>query len=100
MGVESLDKEAAMDLTSWMVLWVAATAIAVALGYYRITLGLHDEMGMRLGPANQTEFYQRQQKLHHRMTQLDRYGIAFTVASAILAVVVVLAWALESGGKG
>jgi hypothetical protein len=34
------------------------------------------------------------------MTLLDRYGIAFTVASAILAMVVVLAWALESGGKG
>lgn len=89
-----------MDLTSWMVLWVAATAIAVALGYYRIALGLHEEMGMRLGSAHQTEFYQRQQKLHRRMTQLDRYGIAFTVASAILAVVVVLAWALESAGRG
>jgi hypothetical protein len=89
-----------MDLTSWMVLWVVATAIAVALGYYRITLGLHDEMGIRLGPANQTEFYHRQQKLHRKMTLLDRYGIAFTVASAILAMVVVLAWALESGGKG
>ena len=89
-----------MDLTTWMVLWVAATAIAVALGYYRITLGLHEVMGMRLGSGNQTEFYRKQQKLHRRMTQLDRYGIAFTVASAILAVVVVLAWALESGGKG
>jgi hypothetical protein len=89
-----------MDLTSWMILWVVATAIAVVLAYYRITLGLHDEIGMRLGTANQTEFYQRQWKLHHRMTQLDRYGIVFTVASAILAVVVVLAWALGSGGKG
>jgi hypothetical protein len=34
------------------------------------------------------------------MMQVDRYGITFTVVSAILAVVVVLAWAIESGGKG
>jgi hypothetical protein len=88
-----------MDLTSWIVLWVAATAIAVVLGYSRMTLGLHDEMGMRLG-AHHTEFYQKQQSLQRRMTQLDRYGIAFTILSAILAVVVVIAWALESGGKG
>ena len=88
-----------MDLTTWIVLWVAATAIAVVLGYYRMTLGLHDEMGMRLG-MDQTQFYQKQQSLQRRMTQLDRYGITFTVASAILALVVVLARALESAGKG
>ena len=87
-----------MDLTTWIVLWVAATAIAVVLGYCRMTLGLHDELGMRLG-TDQAEFYQKQQRLQRKMTQLDRYGITFTVASAILAVVVVLAWALESGTR-
>ncbi len=89
-----------MDLTSWIVLWVAATAIAVVLGYYRMTLGLHDEMGIRLGTANQADFYRRQQSLQRKMTQVDRYGITFTVVSAILAVVVVLAWALQAGGGG
>lgn len=89
-----------MDLTTWIVLWVAVTAVAVVLGYYRMTLGLHDEMGMRLGTADQTAFYQKQQSLQRRMMQVDRYGITFTVVSAILAVVVVLAWAIESGGKG
>jgi hypothetical protein len=89
-----------MDLTTWIVLWVAATAVAVALGYYRMTLGLHDPLGMKIGSADQVEFYQKQQSLHRRMTRVDRYGITFTVVSAILAVVVVLAWALESGGKG
>jgi hypothetical protein len=97
---ETGHKEPAMDLTTWIALWVVATAIAVVLGYYRMTIGLHDEMGMRLGRVDQTEFYQRQQSLQRRVTQVDRYGITFTVVSAILAVVVVLAWALEAGGKG
>jgi hypothetical protein len=88
-----------MDLTTWIVLWVAATAVAVVLGYYRMTLGLHDEMGMRLGTADQVGFYQRQQDLQRRITRVDRYGIAFTVVSAVLALVVVLAWALESGAR-
>jgi hypothetical protein len=57
-------------------------------------------MGMRLGAADQREFYQRQKSQQRKMTQVDRYGITFTVVSAILAVVVVLAWAIESGGKG
>jgi hypothetical protein len=87
-----------MELTTWMVLWVVATAVAVVLGYYRITLGLHEEMGMRIGTANQTEFYQRQQTMHRRMMSVDRVGITFTAISAVLALVVVLVWALESAG--
>lgn len=89
-----------MELTSWIVLWVAATAVAVVLGYYRMTLGLHDEIGMRIGSAADTEFYQRQRSLQRKILQLDRYGIGFTIASAVLAVVVVLVWAVESGGRG
>jgi hypothetical protein len=81
-----------MDLTGWIVFWVAVTAIAVVLGYYRMTLGLHDDMGMRLG-SDQAHFCQKQQRLQRKITQLDRYGISFTIASAILAVVVVFAWA-------
>jgi hypothetical protein len=92
-------KETTMELTSWIVLWVAATAIAVVLGYYRMTLGLHDEIGMRIGSSEQTEFYRRQKSVQHKIMRLDRYGIGFTVASAILAVVVVLVWAFESGGR-
>jgi hypothetical protein len=88
-----------MELTSWIVLWVAATAIAVVLGYYRMTLGLHDEIGMRIGSADHAEFYHRQQSLQRKITKLDRYGIGFTVVSAVLALVVVLVWAFESGGR-
>ena len=88
-----------MDLTTWIVLWVAATTITVVLGYYRMTLGLHDEMGMRLG-TDQAKFYQRQQRMERKIAKLDRYGITFTVISAILAVAVALAWALESGARG
>jgi hypothetical protein len=88
-----------MDLTSWMVLWVAATAVAVVLGYYRMTLGLHDEIGMPIGSVKQAEFYQRQRNVQQKITRLDRYGIGFTIVSAILAVVVVLVWAMESGGR-
>ena len=89
-----------MDLTSWIVFWVAATAIAVVLGYYRMTLGLHEEIGMRIGSPEQAEFYERQQKRQRKITLLDRYGIGFTIASAVLAIVVVLVWAFESGGRG
>lgn len=86
-----------MDLTSWIVLWVAATAVAVVLGYYRMTLGLHDEIGMRIGSYEHAEFYQRQKSLQCKIVRLDRYGIGFTIASAVLAVIVVLVWAVESG---
>jgi hypothetical protein len=89
-----------MDLTTWIVLWVAATAVAVVLGYYRMTLGLHDVLGMRIGEPDEAAFYQKQQTLQRKMAQLDRFGIGFTVASAILALIVVLAWAMESGGRG
>jgi hypothetical protein len=89
-----------MDLTSWIILWIAATAIAVVLGYYRMTLGLHDVMGMRIGEPDQAEFYQRQQSLQRKVTRLDRYGIGFTAVSAVLALVVVLIWAIEKGGRG
>ena len=89
-----------MDLTSWIILWIVATAIAIVLGYYRMTLGLHEVMGMRIGEPDQAEFYQRQQSLQHKVMQLDRFGIAFTVISAVLALVVVLVWAMESGEMG
>lgn len=89
-----------MELTTWIVLWVATTAVAVVLGYYRMTLGLHDQLGMRIGSADHEAFYAKQLTLQRKINQLDRYGIGFTVASAVLAVIVVLAWAVERGGKG
>lgn len=89
-----------MELTTWILLWAAATVAAVVLGYYRMTLGLHDEIGMRIGSSVDAEFYERQKTQQRKILQLDRYGIGFTIASAVLAVVVVLLWAVESGGRG
>jgi hypothetical protein len=36
--------------------------------------------------------------MHRRLTTVDRVGMTFTAISAVLAIVVVLVWALESAG--
>lgn len=88
-----------MDLTGWMVLWVVVTAAAVVLAYFRMTLGLHDEMGIRLASPDQASFNQRQQAVQRRMNRVDLFGISFTVISAVLAIVVLLVWAMETAAK-
>jgi hypothetical protein len=35
-----------MELTTWMIAWALLTTIVVVLAYYRLTLGLHEILGV------------------------------------------------------
>ena len=87
-----------MELTTWVVAWVLVTSAAVALGYARMTIGMHDVLGMRIDEADTAAFYEKQQAIAAKMKRLDRYGITLTVLSGMMALVIVAMWAIESAG--
>ncbi len=73
----------------------AVTAVVV-LGYLRLTFGSHEVLRW-IAPAS-TVF--EQQKNGRRLERLDIVGITLTAVSAVLALVVLFLWKIESGGGG
>jgi hypothetical protein len=91
-----------MELSGYIVGWVLVTTIVVALGFYRLTLGLHEVLGVRFNSPDEsddTEFYKQQGKIERKMEAIDKIGVALTAVSAILAVIITLMWAAASGGS-
>ena len=87
-----------MDLMSWIIAWAIVTTAVVVLGYLRLTFGLHEVSGVRFGSGHQEEFYQQQQKMDRKLHRLDFFGIALTVISALMVLVIIVLWAIESAG--
>ena len=87
-----------MNLMTWIVGWTVVTTIVVIVGYFRLTFGLHEVLGTRLGSTHQAEFYEQQRKVERRFNRLDIVGMTLTVVSALMMVVIVFLWAIESGG--
>jgi hypothetical protein len=87
-----------MELTTWVVGWVAVTACAVALGYLRMTISMHDVLGMRIDEPDTASFYEQQQATARKLKKIDLFGISATVLSAALALVIVVVWAIEHAG--
>jgi len=83
---------------TWIVGWTVVTTIVVIVGYFRLTFGLHEVLGIRLGSAHQSEFYEKQQQVERRFNRLDLVGMTLTVVSALMMLVIVFLWAIESGG--
>lgn len=89
-----------MELTTWIVAWVLVTSGAVVFAYARMTIGMHDVLGMRIDEGDAEQFYEKQQAVTRKLRRLDRYGIALTALSALLALIVLALWAMESAGPG
>ncbi len=87
-----------MDLMNWIIVWAAVTTAVVVLAYLRLTFGLREISGVRFGSAEQTEFYEQQQKMERKLNRLDFFGIALTVVSALMGLVIIVLWAIESAG--
>lgn len=85
-----------MDPTAWMIAWAIVTTAVVVLAYYRLTLGLHEIIGVRLGTGHQAEFYAKQHKVERRMEKLDVVGLALTVLSAVMVIVIAILWAVQA----
>jgi hypothetical protein len=88
-----------MSLMAWIVLWAVVTTAVVVLAYYRLTLGLHEVLGIKLGSGHQAEFYDQQLKIERKLDRLDMFGVILTVASALMVITIVILWAIEAGGR-
>ena len=88
-----------MELSTLITIWVLVTTAVVVLAYWRMTLGLHDLMAMHLS-GDRPAVDPKEMLVSKRIQMLDRIGIPMTVVSAILAVAIVLVWAMENAGPG
>lgn len=83
-------------LTGLIVAWVVVTTAAVVLGYYRMTLGLHDIIDIHLSSNNGEGLAPEDIRRGGRMAKLDKWGIPLTVLSVLTMIAVVLVWASEN----
>lgn len=86
-----------MELTTLIICWVVVTTVAVVLAYVRMSMGLHDVMEIHLsgdGPPVDPDDVRRST----RMAKIDRVGIPMTVLSALIALAILFAWAVEQAG--
>lgn len=86
-----------MDLTTLIITWVVVTTIVVVLAYTRLTMGLHDVLEVHLS-GNEPAIEPREQRRFTRIQRIDRIGIPLTVLSALVAVAILLVWAMEQAG--
>lgn len=87
-----------MELTTWIIGWVAVTTVVVVLGYVRMTIGLHDMLDLHLGAGGQSGLSPEETQRGARLKVIDRIGIPLTVISALMMLVIVFLWAIESAG--
>lgn len=83
-------------LSGLIVGWVMVTTLVVVLAYYRMTLGLHDVIDLHFAMKDGVD--PEEARRGSRMGKLDKFGIPLTALSAIMAIGVVLVWAMESAG--
>ena len=83
-------------LNGLIVGWVIVTTLAVVLAYYRMTLGLHDVIDLHFAMKDGLD--PEEARRGSRIGRLDKYGIPLTVLSALMAIAVVIVWAMESAG--
>lgn len=87
-----------MSLMTWIVAWTVVTTVVIVVGYFRMTFGLHEILGMRIGSSDDAKFYREQANVDRRFNRLDLIGMTLTVVSALMMLVIVILWAIESGG--
>ena len=87
-----------MNLMDWVIAWAVVTTAVVVLGYLRLTMGLHEVLGVRFGSGHQAEFYSEQRMQSQRMKRLDLIGMVLTAVSVLMVLVVLALWAIESAG--
>jgi len=74
-------------LSALMAVWVAATAILVALLIYRALLSMKEDDQIFLGVGEQ-HMAQQQQALVGRLQSLGKYSIIFGVLSGVLLLAI------------
>jgi len=87
-----------MDLTTWIIGWVAVTTVVVVLGYIRMTLGLHDVLDVHFGAGGQSGLTRDDVLRGRKFKIIDRIGIPLTAISVLMMLVIVFLWAIESAG--
>ena len=87
-----------MDLMTWVVAWAVVTTAVVILACLRLTFGLHETLGVKFGLGEHAEFYGKQQQVSRTMNRLDVLGIVLTAVSALMVLVIIALWAIESAG--
>lgn len=87
-----------MSLMGWVIVWAVVTTAVVVLAYFRLTMGLHEVLGVRFGSGHQAEFYGEQRAQSRKMKRLDAAGMILTAASVLMVFVIVVLWAIESAG--
>ena len=83
-----------MELTTLIIGWVLVTTTVVVLAYMRMTMGLHDILAVPLTgdrPPVDTVSGRRAS----RMEMIARIGIPLTIVSAVMAVAILLVWAMQ-----
>ncbi len=86
-----------MELTTLIMLWVLVTTAVIVLAYVRMTFGMHDLLQVHFS-GDRPSVDPREVKVSSRVRALDRVGIPLTVVSALLALAIVLVWAVQQAG--
>ncbi len=80
-----------MNLIPWMIAWAAVTTAVLVLGFYRLTLGLHEDPGVYIG-ANEERQAKTKAAFEAKISRVELYGKTLTAISAVLILVTVILW--------
>jgi hypothetical protein len=86
-----------MELTTLIIVWALVTTAVVILAYARMTMGMHDLLQVRFG-GNLPPVDAKDVKLSARVRMVDRIGIPLTVVSGVLALAILVMWAMQQAG--
>jgi hypothetical protein len=90
-----------MNLIPWMIAWATVTTAVLVLGFYRLTLGLHEDPGMYID-ANQAHQAEAKAAIDAKISRIELYGKTLTVVAALLMSITLILWvygALTTGAR-
>jgi len=87
------------ELMPWMIAWAVVTTAVLILGFYRLTLGLHEDPGVYIDAAEARQAKEKSD-LDHKIERVELYGKSLTAVSAVLIAITALLWVFGALGSG
>lgn len=84
-----------INLTPWFILWAIATTAVVVLFVWRVMVAKEESAGIHVAPENEAQMVEvgQEAKLANKLDAIDRWGKVLTAVSAVLVLVMGVAWA-------
>jgi hypothetical protein len=90
-----------LELSNLLIMWAVVVTAVIALGFYRLLLGMHEDPGSHLEPEEAKQLTEKQ-AMNRKIARVELFGKSLTVLAVLLILLIValaVNEALSSGSQ-